>query len=109
MSMDVKLNSKIHLQQTSSGVFEPFRATLAFKICKKCYYEQKKSFAKICFWYKKTLNSVLISKTLLTFHAKKVIGEKVMGNEVFRHFFTVRRSFRPVTCLGDHIYKLLCY
>jgi hypothetical protein len=50
--MDVKLNSKIHLQQTSYGVFEPFRATLAFKICKKCYYEQKNLLQKFVFGIK---------------------------------------------------------
>jgi hypothetical protein len=35
VSMDVRLNSKTHLQQTLSGVFEPLRATLALKFAKK--------------------------------------------------------------------------
>ncbi len=70
--MDVKLNSKTHLQQTFLCVF-------GFKISKNM---RKIFLANNHFGYKKTLNSVLIFtyEKIAEIHWKKVIYDNVMEN-----------------------------
>ncbi len=71
----------IHIYKKKFLVFSAVSSAFAFKVGKKCQYEQKKLFSEMQNGCKKTQNLMLIMNQLEKSHAKKVIN--VTKNRVF--------------------------